>query len=52
MSKIWDIEFQEWRKKLLGSESNNRESKAASRDWMSYQLIISIAINLIGLAFL
>ena len=34
MSKIWDIEFQEWRKKLLGSQSNNREFKAASRDWM------------------
>ena len=34
MSKIWDIEFQEWRKKLLGSQSNNLEFKAASRDWM------------------
>lgn len=34
MSKIWDIEFQEWRKKLLGSQSNNREFKAASRNWM------------------
>lgn len=34
MSKIWDIEFQEWRKKLLGSQSNNREFKTASRDWM------------------
>jgi cephalosporin hydroxylase len=34
MSKIWDIEFQEWRKKLLGSQSNNLEFKTASRDWM------------------
>ena len=34
MSKIWDIEFQEWRKKLLGSQSNNLEFKAASSDWM------------------
>ena len=34
MSKIWDIEFQEWRKKLLGSQSNNREFKAVSRNWM------------------
>lgn len=33
MSKIWDIEFQEWRKKLLGSQSNNLEFKAASSDW-------------------
>lgn len=34
MSKIWDIEFQEWRKKLLGSQSNNLKFKAASSDWM------------------
>ena len=34
MSKIWDIEFQEWRKKLLGSQSNNLEFQAASNDWM------------------
>lgn len=34
MSKIWDIEFLEYRKKLLGSQSNNLEFKAASRDWM------------------
>ena len=34
MSKIWDIEFQEWRKKLLGSQSNNLEFQAASSDWM------------------
>jgi cephalosporin hydroxylase len=34
MSKIWDIEFQEWRKKLLGFQSNNIEFKAVSRDWM------------------
>ena len=34
MGKIWDIEFQEWRKKLLESQSNNLEFKAASRDWM------------------
>ena len=34
MSKIWDIEFQEWRKKFLGSQSSNIEFKAASRDWM------------------
>ena len=34
MSKIWDIEFQEWRKKLLGSQSSNIEFKDASRNWM------------------
>jgi cephalosporin hydroxylase len=34
MSKIWDVEFQYLRKKLLGSQSNNLEFKAASRDWM------------------
>ena len=34
MSKIWDIEFQEQRKKLLGSQSNNLEFQAASSDWM------------------
>ena len=34
MRKIWDIEFQEWRKKLLASQSNNIKLKGASRDWM------------------
>ena len=34
MSKIGDIEFQEWRKKLLGSQSNNLGFQAASSDWM------------------
>jgi cephalosporin hydroxylase len=34
MSTIWDVEFQEWRKKLLGFQSNNLKFKAASREWM------------------
>jgi cephalosporin hydroxylase len=34
MRKIWDIEFQEWRKKLLTSQSNDIKLKGASRDWM------------------
>jgi cephalosporin hydroxylase len=34
MRKIWDIEFQEWRKKLLASQSNDIKLKGASRDWM------------------
>ena len=34
MGEIWDSEFQEWRKKLLGSQSNNLEFQAASGDWM------------------
>jgi cephalosporin hydroxylase len=34
MSKIYDFEFHEYRKKILKSQSNNLEFKAASRDWM------------------
>jgi len=32
--EIWDNEFQEWRNKLLASQSTNNEFKGASRDWM------------------
>jgi cephalosporin hydroxylase len=34
MSEIWDIEFQELRKKFLDSQANNLGFKALSRDWM------------------
>ena len=34
MGKIWDLDFQEWRKKLLESQSNNIKFKGSSSDWM------------------
>jgi len=34
MGKIWDIEFQEWRKKLLATQSDDIKFQAVSRDWM------------------
>lgn len=34
MGKIWDLDFQEWRKKLLTSQSNDVKLKSSSRDWM------------------
>ena len=34
MGKIWDLDFQEWRKKLLASQSNDVKLKSSSRDWM------------------
>ena len=34
MGKIWDLDFQEWRKKLLESQSKNIRFKGSSSDWM------------------
>jgi cephalosporin hydroxylase len=34
MGKIWDLDFQEWRKKLLYSQSNNTEFQLVSKEWM------------------
>ena len=34
MGEIWDSEFQEWRKKLLASQSTNIKFRGASSDWM------------------
>lgn len=34
MGKIWDIEFQEWRKTLLATQSDDIKFQAVSRDWM------------------
>jgi cephalosporin hydroxylase len=40
MGKIWDLDFQQWRKKLLESQSNNIKFKGLSSDWM--QLAVDI----------
>lgn len=34
MSKIWDLDFQEWRKKVQSSQSNNKDFKNVSKEWM------------------
>jgi hypothetical protein len=34
MGKIWDLDFQEWRKKLLASQSNDVKLNSSSRDCM------------------
>jgi len=34
MSKVWDIDFQEWRKKLLASQSDNNNFMKISKKWM------------------
>lgn len=34
MGKIWDLDFQEWRKKLLASQSKDIQFKATSSNWM------------------
>ena len=34
MGKIWDLDFQQKRKKLLESQSNNIKFKGSSSDWM------------------
>jgi len=34
MGKIWDLDFQQERKKLLESQSNNIKFKGSSSDWM------------------
>lgn len=34
MGKIWDLDFQEWRKKLLASQSKDIQFKDSSSNWM------------------
>ena len=34
MGKIWDLDFQEWRKKLLASQSKDIQFKNSSSNWM------------------
>ena len=34
MGKIWDLDFQEWRKKLLASQSKDIQFKDLSSNWM------------------
>jgi cephalosporin hydroxylase len=34
MGKIWDLDFEELRKKLLSSQSNNTDFKIVSKKWM------------------
>ena len=34
MSEIWDSEFQELRRNLLASQSNNNNFMSVSKDWM------------------
>ena len=40
MGKIWDLDFQEWRKKLLASQSNDVKLNSSSRDCM--QLAVDV----------
>ena len=34
MGEIWDLDFQELRRKLLASQSNDIKFKDSSSDWM------------------